>query len=86
MTNELVIEAVWGQGEGMVQGEITPDKYIVDTNKGEGVLREIKLIHSYTHTPMHLYTHTLIRPYTHTPIHSYTHIPIHPYTHTLIHS
>jgi pyruvate,water dikinase len=43
MTNELVVEAVWGQGEGMVQGEITPDRYIVDTDCDDVLLREIKV-------------------------------------------
>lgn len=27
---EIVIEAVWGQGEGIVSGMITPDNYVVD--------------------------------------------------------
>ena len=35
MTNECVIEAVYGQGEGMVSGEITPDKYIVNQDTDE---------------------------------------------------
>ena len=35
MTNECVIEAVYGQGLGMVSGEITPDKYIVNQDTDE---------------------------------------------------
>lgn len=34
----MVIEAVFGQGEGLVSGEITPDKYIV-SSKYEAVLK-----------------------------------------------
>lgn len=28
--SELMIEAVYGQGEGLVSGELTPDRYVVD--------------------------------------------------------
>jgi len=28
-TEEIIIEAVWGLGEGIVSGQVTPDKYIV---------------------------------------------------------
>ncbi len=34
-TNVIVIEAVWGLGETIVQGEVTPDLYIVDKETGE---------------------------------------------------
>ena len=27
--NNVIIEAVWGLGEGIVSGQITPDRYIV---------------------------------------------------------
>jgi pyruvate,water dikinase len=50
LQNEMVVESVWGQGEGMVQGEITPDQYVVDLGEEGGkqageykvLLREIK--------------------------------------------
>ncbi len=35
MRNEFVIETVYGQGEGLVSGEITPDKYIVNQDTNE---------------------------------------------------
>jgi pyruvate,water dikinase len=28
--NQLIIEAVWGLGEYIVQGEVTPDTYLVE--------------------------------------------------------
>ncbi len=30
--NDVIIEAVWGLGEGIVSGQITPDRYIVSPN------------------------------------------------------
>ena len=30
--NQLIIEAVWGLGEFIVQGEVTPDTYLIDKN------------------------------------------------------
>ncbi len=32
--NNITVEAVWGLGETIVQGEVTPDTYIVDKNNG----------------------------------------------------
>ena len=40
-TNVIVIEAVWGLGETIVQGEVTPDLYIVDKQTGEILKKEI---------------------------------------------
>jgi len=31
---QIVIEAVWGLGEGVVSGTITPDHYVIDKNTG----------------------------------------------------
>lgn len=31
--NEIVIEAVWGLGEMIVQGQVTPDRYLVDKSE-----------------------------------------------------
>jgi pyruvate,water dikinase len=36
LQNEMVVESVWGQGEGMVQGEITPDHYVIDIGQAGG--------------------------------------------------
>jgi len=33
--NHIVIEACWGLGESLVQGEVEPDRYIVDKDTGE---------------------------------------------------
>ena len=33
--NHIVIEACWGLGETLVQGEVEPDRYIVDKNTGD---------------------------------------------------
>ncbi|MEW8959835.1 MAG: PEP/pyruvate-binding domain-containing protein [Moorella sp. (in: firmicutes)] len=41
--DELVIEAVWGQGEGIVSGLITPDNYILNRS-------EMKVISEYIAT------------------------------------
>ncbi len=30
--NQLIIEAIWGLGEFIVQGEVTPDTYLIDKN------------------------------------------------------
>jgi len=33
--DNVIIEAVWGLGEGIVSGQITPDRYVVSQNKTE---------------------------------------------------
>ncbi len=33
--NQIIIEAVWGLGEGVVSGTITPDHYVIDKNAGK---------------------------------------------------
>lgn len=38
---ELVVEAIWGQGEGLVQGEITPDHFVVDQPSGRVLLSNV---------------------------------------------
>ena len=40
--NTTVIEAVWGLGETIVQGQITPDSYLVNKNTGKIVKRIIE--------------------------------------------
>ncbi len=40
-TNVIVIEAVWGLGETIVQGEVTPDLYIVEKQTGKIIKKEI---------------------------------------------
>jgi pyruvate,water dikinase len=40
-TSEVMIEAVPGQGEGLVGGEITPDRYVVNKYNGKLVYQEI---------------------------------------------
>jgi pyruvate,water dikinase len=40
-TSEVMIEAVPGQGEGLVGGEITPDRYVVNKYTGQLVYQEI---------------------------------------------
>lgn len=37
----LVCEAVWGLGEPLVSGEVTPDRYVLDKVRGDVVRREI---------------------------------------------
>ena len=37
----LVCEAVWGLGEPLVSGEVTPDRFVVDKVSGDVVRREI---------------------------------------------
>jgi pyruvate,water dikinase len=32
---QIIIEAVWGLGEGVVSGTITPDHYVIDKNTGK---------------------------------------------------
>src|SRR3989344_4163740 len=32
----VIIEAVWGLGEGIVSGQITPDMYVISQNKSDG--------------------------------------------------
>ncbi len=39
--NRILIEAIWGLGEYIVQGKITPDIYIVDKNSLEIISKEI---------------------------------------------
>ncbi len=36
----VIIEAVWGLGEGIVSGQISPDRYIVSKDSGEKVVKE----------------------------------------------
>ena len=38
---EVVIESVQGFGEGLVSGKITQDRYIIEKNSGEILLRTI---------------------------------------------
>ena len=40
-TREIVIEAIYGLGEGLVSGEVTPDLYIVDKEKLSIISRRI---------------------------------------------
>ncbi|MEE8403584.1 MAG: phosphoenolpyruvate synthase [Candidatus Hydrothermarchaeaceae archaeon] len=40
-TNQLIIEAGWGLGEGVVSGTVTPDHYVVDKEKLELIGKEI---------------------------------------------
>ena len=40
----VIIEAVWGLGEGIVSGQITPDRYVVSQNKEEGFELQEKVI------------------------------------------
>lgn len=40
--NIIVIEAVWGLGETIVQGQITPDSYLVDKKSGKIIKRIIE--------------------------------------------
>jgi pyruvate,water dikinase len=37
----VVCEAVWGLGEPLVSGEVTPDRFVIDKISGEVVRREI---------------------------------------------
>jgi pyruvate,water dikinase len=43
MDNTIMIEAVWGLGEGIVSGRIKPDSYIVDGNIEEFKILDINL-------------------------------------------
>ena len=38
--DNVIIEAVWGLGEGIVSGQISPDRYIVSEDSGELKLKE----------------------------------------------
>jgi pyruvate,water dikinase len=40
-TNQIVLEAAYGLGEGVVSGKITPDTYVVAKNSGEILERHI---------------------------------------------
>ncbi len=40
-TNVITIEAVWGLGETIVQGEVTPDHYVVDKETGKIIEKKI---------------------------------------------
>lgn len=40
-TNQLIIEAGWGLGEGVVSGTVTPDHYVIDKKKLELIGKEI---------------------------------------------
>ena len=37
----VVCEAVWGLGEPLVSGEVTPDRFVLDKVSGEVLRREI---------------------------------------------
>lgn len=39
--NRIVVEAIWGLGEYIVQGEVTPDRYLVDSHQLEIIKKEI---------------------------------------------
>lgn len=39
-TNLIVIEAIWGLGELLVHGDVTPDRYWID--KGKGIILDIE--------------------------------------------
>jgi pyruvate, water dikinase len=39
--NVFLIEAVWGLGEYLVQGKITPDQYLIDASKGKIINQKI---------------------------------------------
>ncbi|MFV2016873.1 MAG: PEP/pyruvate-binding domain-containing protein, partial [Candidatus Heimdallarchaeota archaeon] len=39
--NEMIIESIWGLGEGVVSGEITPDRYVVDLTSSSVLDRNI---------------------------------------------
>ena len=39
--NEVMVEAVLGQGEGLVSGEITPDRYVLNKHSLEVVYQQI---------------------------------------------
>ncbi|MEK6928934.1 MAG: phosphoenolpyruvate synthase [Nanoarchaeota archaeon] len=41
--NSIIIEAVWGLGEGIVSGMINPDNYIIDGDLGEFKIIESKI-------------------------------------------
>ena len=40
----VIIEAVWGLGEGIVSGQITPDRYVISQNKSNGFEVQEKVI------------------------------------------
>lgn len=40
-SNRIIIEAIYGLGEYIVQGEVTPDRYVVDSRNLEIIHREI---------------------------------------------
>ncbi len=47
--NEIIVETIWGLGEYIVQGKITPDQYVIDKNEWkiiseEHVSQDIQLI------------------------------------------
>lgn len=39
----IVIEAVWGLGEGIVSGQIKPDHYVIDDNLDEFTVKDIQI-------------------------------------------
>lgn len=43
--DELTIESAWGLGEGVVSGEVTPDRYIVDGESGDINIRDLSTKH-----------------------------------------
>lgn len=53
--NEIIVETIWGLGEYIVQGKITPDQYIVDKNEWKlisenHVFQDIQLIRGQDET------------------------------------
>ena len=40
--NHLLIEAIWGLGEYIVQGQVTPDAYLIDKNRLEILSRKVE--------------------------------------------
>lgn len=39
--SKVVVESVWGLGEPLVSGEVTPDRFVVDKVSGEIISREV---------------------------------------------
>lgn len=39
--DKLVVESAWGLGEGVVSGEITPDRFVVDNENGDIIEKEL---------------------------------------------
>jgi pyruvate,water dikinase len=39
--NEITIESTWGLGEGVVSGEVTPDRFVLDGESGDTITEDI---------------------------------------------